>query len=58
MHRASLDALALPAEMAPAEGFEVVPKAEAKSLVAYLLSLNRSHPLKEAGAVAVAAKKN
>ena len=54
----SLDALSLPAEMAPAEGFEVVPKAEAKSLVAYLLSLNRSHPLKEAGAVAVAAKKN
>jgi cytochrome c oxidase cbb3-type subunit 2 len=54
----SLDALALPAEMAPPEGFEVVPKAEAKSLVAYLLSLNRSHPLKEAGAVAVAAKKN
>jgi cytochrome c oxidase cbb3-type subunit 2 len=54
----SLDALELPAEFAPAEGFEVVPKAEAKSLVAYLLSLNRSHPLKEAGAVAVAAKKN
>jgi cytochrome c oxidase cbb3-type subunit 2 len=54
----SLDALALPAEMAPAAGFEVVPKAEAKSLVAYLLSLDRSHPLKEAGAVAVAVKKN
>jgi cytochrome c oxidase cbb3-type subunit 2 len=54
----SLDALALPAEIAPPEGFEIVPKAEAKSLVAYLLSLNRSHPLKEAGAVAVAAKKN
>lgn len=55
---ASLDALALPAEMAPPAGFELVPKAEAKSLVAYLLSLDRSHPLKEAGAVAVAAKKN
>jgi len=54
----SLDALALPAEMAPPSGYEVVPKAEAKSLVAYLLSLDRSHPLKEAGAVAVAAKKN
>jgi cytochrome c oxidase cbb3-type subunit 2 len=54
----SLDALSLPAEMAPPAGFEVVPKAEAKSLVAYLLSLDRSHPLKEAGAVAVAAKKN
>lgn len=54
----SLDALSLPAEIAPPTGFEVVPKAEAKSLVAYLLSLNRSHPLKEAGAVAVTAKKN
>ncbi len=54
----SLDALALPSEMAPKAGFEVVPKAEAKSLVAYLLSLDRSHPLKEAGAVAVTAKKN
>lgn len=29
------------------EGFEVVPKPEAKALVAYLLSLDRSHPLKE-----------
>jgi cytochrome c oxidase cbb3-type subunit 2 len=54
----SLDALVLPADVAPAAGYEVVPKAEAKSLVAYLLSLDRSHPLKEAGAVTVAAKKN
>lgn len=54
----SLDALSFPVEMAPSVGFEVVPKAEAKSLVAYLLSLDRSHSLKEAGAMAVAAKKN
>lgn len=54
----SVDALALPADVAPPAGYEVVPKAEAKSLVAYLLSLDRSHPLKEAGAVAATAKKN
>ena len=54
----SLDALKLPDEVAPPSGYEVVPKAEAKSLVAYLLSLDRSHPLKEAAAVAVTAKKN
>ncbi len=29
------------------EGFEIVPNAEARELVAYLLSLDRSHPLKE-----------
>lgn len=32
------------------EGFEVVPTAEAEELVAYLLSLDRSTPLPEAGA--------
>lgn len=29
------------------DGFEVVPKPEAKALVAYILSLDRTHPLKE-----------
>lgn len=30
------------------EGFEIIPTEEAKALVAYLLSLNRSYPLPEA----------
>lgn len=33
------------------EGYEVVPSAEAKALVAYLGSLDHSRPLKEAGVV-------
>lgn len=37
------------------EGYEIVPKAEAKQLVAYLLSLDRSHALKESKATAAAA---
>ncbi|MEI6712358.1 MAG: cbb3-type cytochrome c oxidase subunit II [Verrucomicrobiota bacterium] len=53
----SPEALVLPKESAPEAGFEVVPSADAKALVAYLASLNRSHPLKEAGAVSVAQKK-
>ena len=32
------------------DGYEIVPTAEAKELVAYLLSLDRSHPLPEAKA--------
>ena len=40
----SVDALDVPVE----DGWEVVPKPEAKELVGYLLSLDRSHPLKEA----------
>ena len=43
----SADALALTGSDAPKAGYEVVPKAEAKALVAYLLSLDKSHPLKE-----------
>ena len=39
---------ALPADQVQIEdGYEIVPKTEAKELVAYLLSLDRSHPLKE-----------
>jgi cytochrome c oxidase cbb3-type subunit II len=44
----SPDALALPKEFAPADGYEVVPKPEAKQLVAYLLSLRADVPLYEA----------
>jgi cytochrome c oxidase cbb3-type subunit 2 len=44
----SPDALNLPAEFAPAAGYEVVPKPEAKQLVAYLLGLRADVPLYEA----------
>ena len=44
----SADALNLPKEFAPADGYEVVPKPEAKQLVAYLLSLRADVPLYEA----------
>jgi len=45
----SPDALTgLPKEFAPADGYEVVPKPEAKQLVAYLLSLRADAPLYEA----------
>lgn len=39
----SADALNVPVEA----GYEIVPKPEAKNLVGYLLSLDKSHPLKE-----------
>jgi len=41
----SPDALALPPDLAPPPGFEMVPKPEAKALVAYLLSLRSDAPL-------------
>jgi cbb3-type cytochrome oxidase cytochrome c subunit len=44
----SPDALNLPKEFAPPAGFEVVPKPEAKHLVAYLLSLHADVPLYDA----------
>jgi cytochrome c oxidase cbb3-type subunit II len=44
----SPDALNLPKEYAPAEGYEVVPTAAAKNLAAYLLSLHANVPLYEA----------
>ena len=34
-------------EDVPAMGWEIVPTYEAKCLVAYLMSLDQSHPLKE-----------
>ena len=41
----SPDARNLPAEFAPAVGYEVVPKPEAQQLVAYLMSLHTDVPL-------------
>jgi cytochrome c oxidase cbb3-type subunit 2 len=45
----SPDAIELPRAKTVPAGYEVVPTPEAKALVAYLGSLDRSHPLKEAG---------
>jgi cytochrome c oxidase cbb3-type subunit II len=41
------DALQLTGSDAPREGWEVVPTYDAECLVAYLMSLDQSHPLKE-----------
>jgi cytochrome c oxidase cbb3-type subunit 2 len=43
----SADALHLTGSDAPPEGWEVIPTYDAKCLVAYLMALNHSHPLKE-----------
>ena len=43
----SADALELSGRDAPLLGWEIVPSYEAKCLVAYLMSLDQSHPLKE-----------
>ena len=53
----SPDALNLPKEFAPADGFEIVPKPEAKQLAAYLLSLKANVPLYEAPFTPVTAAK-
>jgi cbb3-type cytochrome oxidase cytochrome c subunit len=42
----SADALQLSGSDAPPEGWEIVPTYDAKCLVAYLMALNQSHPLK------------
>ena len=42
----SADAVQLSGSDAPPEGWEVVPSYDAKCLVAYLMALNQSHPLK------------
>ena len=47
----SADALQLSGGDAPPEGWEVVPTYEAKCVVAYLMGLNQSHPLKEVRSV-------
>jgi cbb3-type cytochrome oxidase cytochrome c subunit len=43
----SAEALQLSGSDAPPEGWEVVPTFDAKCVVAYLMGLNQSHPLKE-----------
>jgi cbb3-type cytochrome oxidase cytochrome c subunit len=45
------DALQLSGRDAPPEGWEIVPTFDAKCVVAYLMGLNQSHPLKEARSV-------
>ena len=51
----SADVLHLRGDEAPGEGWEVVPTYDAKCLVAYLMSLNQSHPLSEVKSVAAPA---
>jgi cytochrome c oxidase cbb3-type subunit 2 len=43
----SADALPLKGNEAPPPGWEIVPSYDAKCLIAYLMSLDQSHPLKE-----------
>ena len=49
------DALKLTGPDAPSDEWEIVPTYEARCLVAYLMSLDQSHELKEAKSTAVAA---
>ena len=51
----STDALELTGREAPPPGWEVVPTYDAECLVAYLMSLDQSHPLKEVKGVAAPA---
>jgi cbb3-type cytochrome oxidase cytochrome c subunit len=50
----SADALKLTGKEAPGEGWEIVPTYDAQCLVAYLMSLDQSHPLKEVKSAAPA----
>ena len=45
----SEDALKLTGDQAPPAGYQIVPSNEARQLVAYLTTLDHSHPLPEAG---------
>jgi cbb3-type cytochrome oxidase cytochrome c subunit len=47
----SAEALQLSSSDAPAQGWEVVPTYDAKCVVAYLMGLNQSHPLKDVRSV-------
>src|SRR5213595_1962119 len=47
----SAEALQLSGSDTPPEGWEVVPTFDAKCVVAYLMALNQSHPLKEVRSV-------
>jgi cbb3-type cytochrome oxidase cytochrome c subunit len=51
----SADALELTGRDVPPPGWEVVPTYDAECLVAYLMSLDQSHPLKEVKSVAASA---
>lgn len=51
----SADALKLKGEEAPRDDWEIVPSYDAKCLVAYLMSLDQSHALKEVKSAAPAA---
>jgi hypothetical protein len=46
--RPSPEALALPSELAPGAGYEIVPRPAAKALAAYLISLRADAPLFDA----------
>jgi cbb3-type cytochrome oxidase cytochrome c subunit len=50
----SSDALQLTGSDAPPEGWEIVPNYDAKCLVAYMMALNQSHPLKDVKSVGAA----
>lgn len=50
----SAEALHLTGSDAPPEGWEVVPSFDAQCLVAYLMALNQSHPLKDVRSVGAA----
>jgi cytochrome c oxidase cbb3-type subunit 2 len=47
----SAEALQLSGSDAPPQGWEVVPTYDARCVVAYLMGLNQSHPLKEVRSV-------
>jgi cbb3-type cytochrome oxidase cytochrome c subunit len=51
----SSDALQLTGSDAPPEGWEIVPSYDAKCLVAYMMALNQSHPLKDVRSTGAAA---
>jgi cytochrome c oxidase cbb3-type subunit 2 len=51
----SSDALQLTGSDAPPEGWEIVPTYDAKCLVAYMMALNQSHPLKDVRSASAAA---
>ena len=51
----SADALKLTGPDAPEDEWEIVPTFDAKCLVAYIMSLDQSHELKEAKSTTVAA---
>ncbi len=50
----SAEALQLSGPDAPPEGWEVIPTYDAKCVVAYLMGLNQSHPLKDVRSVGAA----